>query len=98
MRMAQKTSWGLMQIMGGVAYELGFKGWPGELLDPETNLYYGCEFLIGKIFLYGDEDPARLYAAYNAGSPRFENGRYRNQRNVDNFMLIYQNDELNNQT
>ena len=42
----QKTSWGLMQIMGGVAREVGFrKPFLTELLNPATNVQFGCIFL-----------------------------------------------------
>jgi len=41
----QKTSWGLMQIMGAVARERGFGGWLTELCDPAVNLEWGCRHL-----------------------------------------------------
>jgi len=45
---ARATSWGLGQIMGQVARELGFKGeFLSELLDPEI----GCEFACKKLKL-----------------------------------------------
>tara|TARA_Y100001963_G_C6781633_1_gene450244 strand:+ start:848 stop:1333 length:486 start_codon:yes stop_codon:yes gene_type:complete len=44
------SSYGLMQIMFGVAYENGFRGkFPTELLDPEVNIKLGCKILVRKI-------------------------------------------------
>jgi|SRR5579872_1371735 len=43
---ARSTSWGLMQIMGQTARELGFSGkFLSELLDPDTGMDYGCKKL-----------------------------------------------------
>lgn len=36
--MFQKCSWGLMQIMGGTARDLGFSGWIPDLWEPEHNI------------------------------------------------------------
>jgi soluble lytic murein transglycosylase-like protein len=45
-KIMRSTSWGLMQLMGQVARELGFKGsYLSELLDPPTNLEWGCQKL-----------------------------------------------------
>ena len=41
----QKMSWGLMQIMGAVAREYGFRGWLTRLLSPHENLKYGIMHL-----------------------------------------------------
>ena len=41
----QKISWGLLQIMGAVARERGFRGWLTELCDPTVNLEWGCKHL-----------------------------------------------------
>jgi len=85
----QATSWGLFQIMGSVARELNFTGWMTELLLPETNVDYGCRIIKSKIEKYGD-DPATIYAAYNAGSiKKTRAGSFINQVNVDRFMLHY---------
>ena len=75
------TSWGLMQIMGLVAYEMGFPNNPVELMDPEINLDYGIRFLKRKIDKHGI--PAGI-AAYNAGTPRkTASGEFTNQVYVD---------------
>lgn len=43
----RSTSFGLMQVMGQVAREFGFKGkYLTELCDPVTNLEYGCRKLV----------------------------------------------------
>lgn len=90
MRQMQSTSWGLMQIMGAVAYELGFKGWGSELCNPEINLEYGCRFLKQKIVKYGP-NVFDIYAAYNAGSVRMmTKDQYKNQANVTQFRNIYE--------
>jgi soluble lytic murein transglycosylase-like protein len=39
------TSWGLMQIMGQVARELGYTGDLQQLLEPQNSLDYGCKKL-----------------------------------------------------
>lgn len=41
----QKTSFGLMQIMGAAARERGFSGWLTGLCDPAVGLEYGCRHL-----------------------------------------------------
>lgn len=41
----QQASWGLMQVMGAVAREHGFRGWHPELCDPEVGVKYGCVHL-----------------------------------------------------
>jgi soluble lytic murein transglycosylase-like protein len=80
-KMFYATSWGLMQIMGLVAYEMGFPNNPVELMDPETNLRYGIQFLKRKIDKYGI--PAGI-AAYNSGTPRkTASGEFTNQVYLD---------------
>jgi len=75
--LAQQTSWGLMQIMGGTARERGFKGWLTELCDPSINLEWGCRHLrwmVDHNNAYGLPDyrvkPEDLAAAWNTGSVR----------------------------
>lgn len=76
-------SWGLMQVMGQVARELGYKGrYLTGLLDPETGLTYGCLYLKTKVKRYSRMEDA--IAAYNAGTPRMiKGGKYSNQKYVD---------------
>jgi len=89
-RILQRTSWGLMQIMGAVARERGFRGWLTELCDPQANLEWGCKHLrwmIDHNNAYGLPDyrikPEDLAAAWNAGKARFVDGKYTNQSYVD---------------
>jgi soluble lytic murein transglycosylase-like protein len=42
---ARAFSWGLMQIMGEVARELGFTGHLASLCDPATGINWGCRKL-----------------------------------------------------
>ena len=74
-KMAQMTSWGLMQVMGFSARELGFKGLLSELLDPELGVTYGIYKLkqlekrfLSKVSVSLSFDES-LVAAYNAGHP-----------------------------
>lgn len=80
--MMQATSWGLMQVMGSVARELGFDLELPRLCIPEMGLNYGCKKLKKLFARYQYEED--VIAAYNAGSPRKEkSGMYFNQRYVD---------------
>lgn len=63
----QKTSWGLMQIMGAVARERGCEApFLSVLCSPVIGLEFGCAHLahLAKRFTGGD-----LISAYNAGRP-----------------------------
>jgi len=78
-RILQRTSWGLMQIMGAVARERGFRGWLTELCDPAVNLEWGCRHLrwmVDHNNTYGLPDyrikPEDLAAAWNGGKARLE--------------------------
>lgn len=78
---AQKTSWGLMQVMGGVLRERGLVGWIWwEMRDIDAQLDYGCRHLAAKIKKYG---PVQGIAAYNTGKPLLNGGRLVNQAYVD---------------
>lgn len=79
----QKTSWGLMQIMGSVARELGFAGHLSELNDIDTNLEYGIKKLLSLKKRYKDNHNDIL-AAYNAGSPR----RNKHGQYVNNYYVM----------
>jgi len=81
----QKTSWGLMHVMGAVARELGFEGYLPELTAPDSGIKYGCLKMQQLSRKYPD-----IYdtiAAYNAGSVRKDpaTGLYTNQKHVDRF-------------
>jgi soluble lytic murein transglycosylase-like protein len=80
------TSWGLLQIMGQVARELGYQGsWEG-LCDPTVNLEYGCKKL-SKCYQRYHPELDKGIAAYNSGSAIevFRDGKpvLRNQEYVD---------------
>lgn len=80
------ASYGLMQIMGEVARELGFQGKFEELYEPETGLNYGVKHLHSFMKRYSTTDNSLDYAiaAYNAGSPRKKaDGTFVNQQYVD---------------
>lgn len=63
----QMTSFGIMQVMGSVLREYGYKGRLSDILyDVEKQLDYGCRHLSNKIKKYG-LDLGIL--AYNSGSP-----------------------------
>ena len=78
----QMTSFGLTQVMGAVARELGLKGTIFQLLEPEVNLTY-CALLLKRLAKkYTQKDD--LIAAYNAGSAiKGMDGKYKNQQYVD---------------
>lgn len=46
---ARSFSWGLMQLMGEVARELGYKDNLAKLCDPATGLEWGCRLLVKKL-------------------------------------------------
>lgn len=84
----QKTSWGLMQVMGGLARDLGYKKHIVNLCrDPEIGLDLGCKYLKQQLERYGTYEKA--IAAYNAGSVRMKNGFYVNQQYVDKVFKKY---------
>lgn len=66
---AQQASWGLTQVMGGVARELGYDGpWLTDLLlDPVLVVDLGCRHLLKKLRRYGDNLPPAI-SAYNLGT------------------------------
>jgi soluble lytic murein transglycosylase-like protein len=83
----QQASWGLMQVMGGVARQQGFAGdFHTELCTvPALGVEHGCRYLAGCIRRWGSE--ARGVAAYNAGSPRpAAGGGFENQAYVDKIL------------
>ena len=82
----QMTSFGLCQIMGAVARELGLKGPIFQLLDEKTNLEYCAKLLKRLASKHKERDD--IIASYNAGSPiKGLNGAYKNQAYVDKVNL-----------
>ena len=84
----QQTSWGLMQVMGSVARELGFDGHLPELTQARINILLGCKQLVRVNrpgYIVDDQ-----IAAYNAGSARRSaNGLLENQSYVDKVKAIW---------
>ncbi|MBI2313564.1 MAG: lytic transglycosylase domain-containing protein [Betaproteobacteria bacterium] len=82
----QQASWGLMQVMGAVAREHGYRApYLTALCEPLTNLEYGARHLARlRVRYLRDHGWDGVIAAYNAGSPRrSEAGPYLNQGYVD---------------
>jgi soluble lytic murein transglycosylase-like protein len=74
----QKCSFGLMQVMGLVAREVGYSRSLLQLTIPENGLMIGCKKLSLIYQKYQDESKAIL--AYNGGSLRINSsGTYSNQ-------------------
>jgi len=87
-RMLQKTSFGLMQVMGAVARERGLEGFITELCFPVVGLEYGCAHLAKHIKRFRSVE--RGVSAYNQGSPRKNDaGHFENQPYVDKVMTLY---------
>lgn len=79
-------SWGLMQIMGQTARELGFdRPYLAALCDPAPGIEYGCRLLRQKWQRYAKEyGVGGVISAYNAGKPRTnDRGQWVNQDYVD---------------
>jgi soluble lytic murein transglycosylase-like protein len=65
---ARGFSWGLMQVMGQTAREMGFDGnFLSALCDPEQGLAIGCKLLRKKIDTM-DNDLTRGLLAWNGGA------------------------------
>ncbi len=83
----QKTSWGLMQVMGASAREgkEGYIEWLPDLCDPMRGVIWGCNHFQTRCSQYLDIKDQ--IAAYNAGSVRRRpDGSYENQGYVDAVM------------
>lgn len=78
----QKTSWGLMQMMGAVFRELGYTDWLTRVItDYRLQLEYGCRYLGQKMEKYG---MVGGIVAYNSGRPKKNaDGKYINQDYLD---------------
>jgi hypothetical protein len=78
----QRTSWGLMQLMGATARSLSYDLWLPDLCDPMTGIIWGCEYFKSRAAHYPDVKDQ--ISAYNAGTPRKRgDGTYENQAYVD---------------
>lgn len=88
----QQASWGLMQVMGAVAREYGFREpYLPALCRPADNLDIGCRHLARLQRRFGPSHGVDgVIAAYNAGSPRrVGDGRFENQEYVDKVRSVH---------
>lgn len=80
-KVMRSCSWGLMQVMGQVAREMGCKEpFLSSLCSPEVGLAYGCRKLFALSLKYATLE--EVISAYNAGSPTSANRAY-----VDKILL-----------
>ena len=96
---ANYASYGLMQVLYGLAKSYGFKGKPIELFDIDTNIYYGCKHLDYLRKRYHGKLLDMIHA-YNWGSNAWMDLNkdgiknpgepYRNQEYVDSVYTKYQ--------
>ncbi len=68
---ARSMSWGLMQVMGEVARELGYTGDLPALCDPFTGLEWGCVQLRRKFDAAGGDATKALLAWNGGGNPNY---------------------------
>lgn len=86
---AQQASWGLMQVMGAVARENGFKGpFLTELCNPVVNLKIGC-FILSNLLKWSKDNVDQALAAYNGGKGGNSKPPYRNADYAKKVMLTY---------
>lgn len=76
------TSFGLLQIMGQVARELGFKGEFKDLCGIVGGLEWGC-MKLARCYTKYRSDINKGISAYNCGTPKIKNGKLVNQEYVD---------------
>ena len=77
----QKCSFGLGQIMGGTARDLGFDGKLISLVNVYRGTFWAAKYFATRCQKYSELTDQ--IAAYNAGSPRKNEGKYVNQTYVD---------------
>jgi hypothetical protein len=83
----QRCSFGLMQVMGSTARELGLRAPLPTLFEPEVGIEYGCRYLRKQMTRYGDRMQAAI-AAYNAGAAiERGDGQYRNGEYVSKVLF-----------
>lgn len=69
--LARSISWGLMQLMGEVARELGFNDKLASLCDPDKGLEFGCRHLKRKLDANAGDLGAGLLAWNGGGNPQY---------------------------
>lgn len=68
---ARSISWGLMQLMGEDAREMGFTGPIPSLCDPATGLDWGCKFFAQKLLKANGDAFAALLRWNGGGNPSY---------------------------
>lgn len=76
-------SWGILQVMGSTAREMGFEGrYLSALCQPALGLYFGVKYLRHQMER-GDGTHSQGLAAYNGGLGGNRTAPYRRQEYVD---------------
>lgn len=73
-------SYGLLQVLYTVAFEVGFRGRPEELFQPATGLRWGVTKIA--TLRRGISDPLAVLASYNGGTAGNTVAPFRNQAYV----------------
>jgi len=83
-------SYGLMQVLFGIARNMGYEEKnPFGLFEPKINIFYGIKLLKNYIKAYPDIKD--VISSYNQGSPKKNNlGIYYNQEYVNKVYYYYQ--------
>jgi soluble lytic murein transglycosylase-like protein len=68
---ARATSWGLMQLMGQCARELGYTEPPGMLLEVDTNLFWGMRHWRHKLSVANGDVERALLLWNGGGNPNY---------------------------
>jgi soluble lytic murein transglycosylase-like protein len=86
----QRMSFGLLQVMGYTARSapLNFEGNLMTLCDPSIGVDLGCRYLAKQMLRY-KRDFKKVIASYNAGSARYKDDVFINQRYVDKVYTQY---------
>lgn len=84
---AQRMSWGLMQIMGSTARDMGFTDLLPKMIYPNFNIEIGCKYLHKMIKRY-DGDKKKAISAYNAGVARIKGGIFANNQYVSDVLNL----------
>jgi soluble lytic murein transglycosylase-like protein len=88
-KILQACSWGLMQVMGSVCREHGFKDILTKMVQPELSIFYGCQHLSKMNKLY-NQNMTDVISAYNQGSAKKNiSNEYLNQKYVDKVLSFY---------
>lgn len=84
----QKTSWGLMQVMGATARDMGFRGYLVELCaNPALGVHFGTKYLKARLMTTNTVEEA--LSTYNAGPGELKDGVINNTDYVASVMRFY---------